>query len=128
MTPKTVGSINQFAEHKPDWLWTWKGICFGYREADSLFTHDGVEVGRFFGVEVYGCDGRYLGEIGQAEDGARLMASVYKKSRTRPTFVPTVKNERKRLKGRAPEELFMGHEEFPSPEVIKQRRTALVAS
>ena len=42
---------------QPNWLWTWSGTRFGYRQADSLFTHDGVEVGRFHGSEVYAVDG-----------------------------------------------------------------------
>jgi hypothetical protein len=40
----------------PNWLWTWDGVCFGYRRGNSLFTYDGIEVGRFSGVEVYGAD------------------------------------------------------------------------
>ena len=35
-------------------LWTWSGVYFGYRRRDSLFTHDGIEVGRFAGLEAYG--------------------------------------------------------------------------
>jgi hypothetical protein len=39
---------------------------FGYRSGDSLFTHDGKEVGRFHGDEIYRRDGRYLGELKNA--------------------------------------------------------------
>ncbi len=46
-----------------DWFWTWGGECFGYRRDDKLFTYHGLQVGRFYGDEVYGSDGRYLGEI-----------------------------------------------------------------
>jgi len=35
---------------------------FGHRDGDNLWTHDGHHVGKFYGDEVYGCDGRYLGE------------------------------------------------------------------
>jgi hypothetical protein len=63
----------------PKWLWTWNGVCFGYRRGDSLFTHDGIEVGRFSGAEVYGADGSYLGEVRSTEeDGDRLITSSYK--------------------------------------------------
>lgn len=46
-----------------DWFWTWGGECFGYRSDDKLFTYHGRQAGRFYGDEVYGSDGRYLGEI-----------------------------------------------------------------
>ena len=46
-----------------DWLWNWGGECFGYREGDSLFTYFGHEVGRFDGEEIFGSNGRYLGEV-----------------------------------------------------------------
>lgn len=45
------------------WLWTWGGKSFGYRDGDNLWTQDGRHVGRFHGDEVYGADGSYLGEI-----------------------------------------------------------------
>jgi hypothetical protein len=32
-----------------DWLWTWGGTCFGYRDGDDLWTHGGKHVGRFEG-------------------------------------------------------------------------------
>ena len=35
---------------------------FWVSQGDSLFTCDGVEVGRFSGAEVYDADGSYLGE------------------------------------------------------------------
>jgi hypothetical protein len=46
-----------------DWLWNWGGEYFGYREGDSLFTYFGHEVGRFDGEEIFGSNGRYLGEV-----------------------------------------------------------------
>lgn len=46
-----------------DWMWTWGGKCFGYRDGDSLFSYRGQEVGRFHGNEIYGPNGRYLGEV-----------------------------------------------------------------
>jgi hypothetical protein len=45
------------------WLWTWGGECFGYRDRDGLWTHYGFHVGQFHGDEVFGPDGRYLGEL-----------------------------------------------------------------
>jgi hypothetical protein len=46
------------------WLWTWSGVSFGYRYArNQLRTHDGRHVGNFVEGEIYGPDGRYLGEL-----------------------------------------------------------------
>jgi hypothetical protein len=104
---------------KPDWLWTWNGVCFGYRLGDSLFTHDGVEVGRFSGPEVYGVDGRYLGEVGKADDGGRLVTNLYKKMRTVSRFAPTFDRSYRRPTNHAPQPLYSGHEEFPSPETAR---------
>jgi hypothetical protein len=103
----------------PDWLWTWNGVCFGYRLGDSLFTHDGVEVGRFSGHEVYGVAGRYLGEISKADDGRRLITNLYKKARTVTEFVPTFGCGYGRPADHGPQPLYVGHEEFPSPEMTK---------
>jgi hypothetical protein len=44
-------------------MWTWGGEYFGYTSEDSLFAYTGVEVGRIRDGEVYGADGRYLGEV-----------------------------------------------------------------
>jgi hypothetical protein len=37
--------------------------CFGYRDGDNLWTHDGRHAGRFVRNEVYDRNGAYLGEI-----------------------------------------------------------------
>jgi len=44
-------------------LWTWSGTYFGYRDGDDLFDCNGRRVGRFHGKEIFGRDGRYLGEL-----------------------------------------------------------------
>src|SRR5216684_1608204 len=103
MTSQGVKALRAEAITKPDWLWTWNGICFGYRLGDSLFTHDGVEVGRFTGPEIYGVDGRYLGEIGKANDGDRLVTNLYKKARTVPAFAPTFDRSYHQPASHAPE-------------------------
>lgn len=129
MTPQPARSVLDAVVHgERVWLWTWGGICFGYRRDNSLFTHDGKEVGRFFGGEVHGTDGRYMGEINVAEDGPRLITNVYKKSRTRGTFAPNAERPQKRHDVRAPEPLFVGHEDFPAPEVAKQLHLQSLAS
>jgi hypothetical protein len=104
----------------PNWLWTWNGICFGYRRGDSLFTHDGFEVGRFVGAEVYGADGSYIGEIRSSEvDGHRLITSSYKKFRAAASFMPVTEAAQTRPAARIAESLYCGHEDFPTPEMLK---------
>src|SRR5712691_7963372 len=105
---------------KPNWLWTWNGVCFGYRRGDSLFTYDGVEVGRFSGAEVYGADGSYLGEVRSTEeDSERLITSSYKKLRTAASFVPTIDSAQKKPANRNQETLYCGYEDFPTPEILR---------
>ena len=113
---------------KPNWLWSWNGVCFGYRRGDSLFTYDGVEVGRFSGSEIYDAAGSYLGEVRNTEEnGDRLTTSSYKKSRMVASFVPTIESAQKRPGDCNQEPLYCGYEDFPSPELLRndflQRRT-----
>lgn len=67
-----------------EWLWTWSGRCFGYRDGDNLWTHDGRDICRFHDDEVYGSDGRYLGEI----INNRLITNKSKKMQRRSGFTP----------------------------------------
>jgi hypothetical protein len=129
MTTKPSQSNDVIVVSGYEWLWTWRGVCFGYRRQASLFTPDGLEVGRFFGADIHDPDGWYIGEIISAEDGPRLITNVYKKTRTRAAFTPDSDRPQRRLEARAPEPLFVGHEDFPSPEIAKRRlaRPALVA-
>jgi len=120
MTNQSVKTVRaKPVASKPDWLWTWSGICFGYRLEDSLFTHQGVEVGRFSGPEVYGVDGRYLGEVGNATDGYRLITNLYKKGRTVSKFAPTFDQSYRRPANYSPQPMYSGHEDFPSPEIAE---------
>ena len=114
------------AELRPDWLWTCHGVCFGYRLGNSLFTHDGLEVGRFSGSEVYDPNGRYLGELRSTDDGDRLITSSYKKSRIGVAFVPTFERSRKRPSARTRQPLYCGYEDFPSPEVAEEMRRSFI--
>jgi hypothetical protein len=107
------------AKLKLDWLWTCNGVCFGYRVGGSLFTPDGVEVGRFSGSEAYDPYGRYLGELRTTDDGDRLITSSYKKSRIGAAFVPTFERPWKRPSARTRQPLNRGCEDFSSPEVVK---------
>ena len=66
-----------------EWLWTWSGSSFGYRETVELWTYDGRHVGRFHGHEVYGADGLYLGEV---MNGDRLIVNSTKQTRRSGRF------------------------------------------
>jgi hypothetical protein len=99
-----------------DWLWTWGGTSFGYRDGDNLWTHDGRHVGRFQGGEVYGPDGRYLGEI---KSKNRLITNVSKiPHRTsgfaplgqRVGYVPYV--------GYVGYVMYVGYKDFPGPDQL----------
>lgn len=94
------------------WLWTWGGTSFGYRQGGDLFTQRGVHVGRFYGDEVYGLNGRYLGEV----KSGRLIRSKSKGA--------AIKSSLARLAGCAHVPhcnyvgyvMYVGFEDFPGPE------------
>ncbi len=68
-----------------DWICTWGGECFGYRNGDSLFAYFGWEVGRVHDDEIYGSDGRYLGEVKSRD---RLITHRSKGSWVKSSFAP----------------------------------------
>lgn len=109
------------AEAKPaiEWLWTWGGVSFGYRDGDSLFTYEGVEVGRFRGREIYGTDGHYLGETGMGREAVRLITNSHKRSQMALPFVPTLTHGHPREKDRPAMGLYSGHVDFPPPTSMK---------
>ena len=105
----------------PDrWLWTWGGVCFGYRREEWLFTYDGIGVGRFVGDEVYGTNGDYLGELRSTGQEQRLATSNYKKSRVVAAFSPKVERGYKRPANRLSQTLYCGYQDFPLPEIFKK--------
>jgi len=69
------------------WIWTLGGTCFGYRDGDKLWDHEGHHVGTFQGDEVYSLDGRYLGEIKEN----LLIINQSKQARWRAMFTPYAK-------------------------------------
>jgi hypothetical protein len=102
------------------WLWTWGGVCFGYRQEEWLFTYDGIGVGRFVGDEVYGTSGDYLGELRSTGQEQRLATSNYKKSRVVAAFSPKVESGYERPANRLLQTLYCGYRDFPSPEIFKK--------
>lgn len=100
------------------WLWTWKGKSFGYRQANNLRLRDGTHVGSFVDDFVFSLDGAYLGEI---RSGNRLITHKASKSskkgprvRRKTKLVGQV--ERVSLVGLAGRS---GYEDFPDAEAFK---------
>jgi len=96
-----------------NWYWTWGGECFGYRVKDRLFAHHGIEVGHFDEDEVYGSDGRYLGEV---KSEKRLITHRAKKNWRRCGFTPTRYGSYARYCNYVGYMMYAGYEDFPSPE------------
>ncbi len=98
------------------YFWTWRGTFFGFRQENQLFTHDGVEVGRFDGDEIYGSDGYYLGEIGLEN---RLITNRSKKSYRRSSFTPSRITGIVSYVGYVGYVMYAGYEDFPHPEAFR---------
>jgi hypothetical protein len=99
-----------------DWFWTWGGECFGYREGDQLFAYHGLQVGEFHGEEVYGRDGRYLGEV-MSEN--RLITHRGKKGWRQSSFTPVRYGSYARYANYVAYVMYAGYEDFPSPDDFK---------
>lgn len=92
------------------WLWTWGGECFGYREDDELWTYDGRHVARFDGSVLYGSNGRYLGEVREN----RLITKKSMKSHVYTSFHPLPRRVSYiRHVNYVPNVMIAGYEEFP---------------
>lgn len=91
-------------------LYTWSGRSFGYRLGEYLWTYTGKNVGKFYADDVYGSNGRYLGEL----RGGKLITRLSKKSRRKSSFMPRM-NRMARMKtlNRLGSLLPSGYEDFP---------------
>jgi hypothetical protein len=96
-------------------VWTWGGAHFGYRDDDDLWTYAGRRVGRFHGSEVFGEDGRYLGEV---RDGDRLVTKILRKEQRKGVLSPRHRAVRRRRETRPAHGMLAGYEDFPSPEAF----------
>jgi len=99
-----------------DWFWTWDGECFGYRRDDRLFAYHGLEVGRFHDDEVYGANGRYLGEV---RNENRLITHLSKKNRVKSSFSPVRYGGYARYVNYVGYVMYAGYEDFPHPDSFK---------
>ena len=96
-----------------DYLWTWGGKFFGYRDGDLLFTHRGKCVGHFDGDEIYGRHGEYLGEL---MNGDRLITNRSKKG-WRGSTAPAVQGGAiGRYANYVGYAMYVGHEDFTDPD------------
>jgi hypothetical protein len=99
-----------------DWFWTWGGISFGYRVEDRLFAYSGLQIGRFDDEEVYGSDGRYLGEV---MNDNRLITHRSKKYYRHSGFAPVRSGSYARYANYAGYAMYAGYEDFPAPDEFK---------
>ena len=67
-------------------FWNLRGQRIGFRDDDSLRTPEGLEIARFYEKELYGPDGRYMGEV--VEEG-RLARKNTSCGKTRDKFLST---------------------------------------
>ncbi|UWQ74431.1 hypothetical protein [Leisingera sp. M658] len=99
-----------------DWMWTWSGECFGYRDGYELWTHDGKHVGKFCGDDVYGRDGRYLGEVMNQN---RLITNYAKSGWVKAPFAPYARRAGyAKYANCAGYAMYAGHQDFPKPDTF----------
>jgi hypothetical protein len=86
------------------------------RDGNDLWTHDGRYVGRFRRDEVYGPDGRSLGEV---MNGDRLITSKGKSSLREGSFVPYGSRVgHVSFVHYVGNVMFVGCEDFPAPDQL----------
>ena len=91
-------------------MFTWGGRSFGYKDAENLWTYSGKHAGKFRGDEVYGPDGRYLGEL----KNGKLITRTSKKSRRKSAFTPRMNRMgRTKTVNRVANVMLAGYEDFP---------------
>jgi len=97
-----------------DWLWTWSGLCFGYKDGSDLWTYDGKHIGTIVDDEITASDGSYLGEV----RNDRLITMKSKKNMT-TGFSFTPSSNRASIVKRADyfgSTMLAGYEDFPESE------------
>jgi hypothetical protein len=81
-----------------------------YRDGDDLFTYGGKQAGRFHGNEVYGKDGRYLGEV----LSGRLITNRSKTSWRQAAFGAVQRGGYAKYADYAGYAMYAGHQDFPA--------------
>lgn len=117
----------KIASPTASWYWSWGGASLGYRVSNSLFSPQGLEIGRFIGNELYGPDGKYLAETGLKGEGIqRLVRNRYKFSRTWRRFTPGTARSRADRPSLKPLPFYLGQDEF-TPSVRRASEFAVTA-
>jgi hypothetical protein len=99
------------------WLWTWGGICFGYMDADDIWTHDGLHIGKTKGKEISDPQGRYLGEI--KSENRLITNKSTKGTRIANGFSPKMHRVGYvRMVNYVGNVMLVGYEDFPPPEAF----------
>lgn len=97
-----------------EWLWTWSGRCFGYKDGDNLWTYDGKHVGKFYDDEIYDRHGHYLGEL---RNSNRLIRNKSKRNWRKSSFTPYGKRARySKYVNYVGYVMYVGYEDFPKLE------------
>jgi len=93
-------------------FWNCSGNYVGYRAADGLFHRDGHQIGYFAeGNEIYGCNGRYLGEV-RGKD--RLISNLSKRDWARSVRLPSAVEHPSENRKLSPVVVHPGYEDFPA--------------
>lgn len=91
-------------------FWSCSGSYIGYRASDGLFDSSGRQIGYFAeGNEIYGCHGRYLGEVRGLD---RLETNPRKKAWTRTASAPKALGRSAAHRDQRPVEMRSGYEDF----------------
>lgn len=91
-------------------MFTWGGRSFGYKDGENLWTYSGKHVGKFHDDEIYGPDGRYLGEL----KNSKLISKTSRKSRRKSRFTPRMKRMgRMKTVDHIGSVMLAGYEDFP---------------
>jgi hypothetical protein len=92
-------------------FWNYSGSYVGYRISDGLFHMDGHQIGYFAeGNEIYGCHGRYLGEVHGLD---RLITNLSKKAWRRTISAPRALQHSAGHRDLTPMGMRPGYEDFP---------------
>lgn len=107
-----ISDINKRGRNM-EWLWTWKGRCFGYTDGKYLWTYKGYHVGKFYDNEIYGANGRYLGEL----KNNHLITKKSKKRQLKRKFTPLVRRgNHSKYSNKSGSSMPSGYEDFPELE------------
>jgi len=105
--------------HKLEYLWTWGGAFFGYRQDANLWSYMGRHVGYMTGHTVFGLDGHYLGEI---VNGRLLVNDTRKTLWSAPLAQLPKYPAFAKLTDLEGHGVYSGFEDFPAPEAFEAEK------